>query len=84
MLGVNHNNEVFGVRSNLSGNHRGKERERKEHNQMQKNIREKLKSVMNLHSRKSGRKNRSLLAYTLWGKKHQGNIKGFFPFEAVS
>ena len=43
-----------------------------------------MKSVMNLHSRKSGRKNRNLLAYTLWGKKHQGNIKGFFPFEAVS
>lgn len=36
MLGANHNDEVFGVRSNLSGNHRGKERERKDHNQMQK------------------------------------------------
>lgn len=45
--------------------------------QKKKNLRE-MKSVMSLHSQKSGRKNRSLLAYTLWGKKHQGNIKGFF------
>ena len=76
--------KYFEMRRKLNGSQRRKERNG--YNQVQKNIREKLKSVMNLHSQKSGGGGRRehWLAYTLWGKKHQGNIKGFLSFEAVS
>lgn len=72
--------KYFEMRRKLNGSQRRKERNG--YNQVQKNIREKLKSVMNLHSQKSGGGGGGSTGWPIhYGA---GNIKGFLSFEAVS